>query len=306
MTLLMQILEDLLRYNTLVILGGTSLLGLVSGIVGSLTVLRRRALAGDALAHATLPGLCLAFILVEERILPILLIGAGITGLLGLFSVSVISRNPRVKDDSALAIVLGVFFGLGIVLSRWIQNQTTEGSKAGLDSFLLGKTSGMILADVLLIALISVCVLVIIGALFKEFQLTLFDSSFAQATGWPVRFMDFLLMLLVGVVVVAGLPSVGVVLMTALLVIPAASARFWTNQLGKMCMISALTGMISCLCGVILSTVFEEMPSGALITVSATFCFCVSAVLAPCRGLLWQNRQKARAITMQTSGSGEA
>lgn len=289
----MQILYELTRYNTLVILGGTSLLGLVSGLVGTLTVLKRRALAGDALAHATLPGLCIAFLITQERNLPVLLFGAAVTGMLGLVTVSALARNSRVKDDSALALVLGVFFGVGIVLSRWIQNQTTEGSKAGLDSFLLGKTSGMILSDVTFIAVISSFVLCMILLLFKEFQLTIFDNNFAHATGWPVRFMDLLLMVLVGLVVVAGLPSVGVVLITSLLVIPAASARFWTNHLARMCLISSILGMFSCVSGVVLSTVFEDLPSGALITLSAAMGFLVSALFAPCRGYLWRSRQRS-------------
>ncbi len=285
-------LNELIRYNTLVILAGTALLGLVSGVVGTLTVLRRRALAGDALAHATLPGLCIAFLIIGERNLPFLLLGAAITGLFGLFCVSVLSSGTRVKDDSALALVLGVFFGAGIVLSRWIQNRTTEGSKAGLDSFLLGKTSGMIFSDVVFIAIISAIVLFVIILLFKEFQLTLFDTSFAQATGWPTGSLDLLLMLLVGLVVVAGLPSVGVVLMTSLLVIPAAAARFWTDRFIHMTCISALIGMFATVTGVILSTLFEDLPTGSLMTLAAAFIFCLSAIVAPCRGWFWRNKRR--------------
>lgn len=286
-------MNQLLHYNTLVILAGTALLGLVSGVVGTLTVLRKRALAGDALAHATLPGLCLAFLMAGERHLPTLLLGAAATGLFGLFCVSLLARGPRVKDDAALALVLGVFFGAGIVLSRWIQNRTTEGSKAGLDSFLLGKTSGMIFSDVVLIAAVSAFVLVVVTLLFKEFQVTLFDTPFARATGWPTERLDLLLMLLVGLVVVAGLPSVGVVLMTSLLVIPAAAARFWTDRFSRMALISAGFGMISSVAGVVLSTLFEDLPTGALMTLAAAFVFGVSALVAPARGLLWRNRRKA-------------
>jgi len=274
-------LQDLLRYNTLVILAGTSLLGIVSGLVGTLAVLRRRALAGDALAHATLPGLCLAFLIVGERHLPSLLAGAAITGLFGLVCVSLLARSPRIKDDAALALVLGVFFGAGIVLSRWIQNRQSEGSKAGLDSFLLGKTSGMIFADVVLIAMVSVLVAVVVLLLFKEFRVTLFDTGFARATGWPTEAMDLLLMLLIGLVVVAGLPSVGVVLITSLLVIPAAAARFWTDRFGVMCLVASLFGMLSCVSGVVLSTLYEGLPTGALMTLSATSLFVVSSLFSP-------------------------
>jgi len=295
-------LNELIRYNTLVILAGTGLLGLVSGVVGTLTVLRRRALAGDALAHATVPGLCLAFLIVGERRLPALLLGAAITGLFGLFCVSVLARGTRIKDDSALALVLGVFFGAGIVLSRWIQNRTTDGSKAGLDSFLLGKTSGMILSDVLLIAAVSAIVLFLVILLFKEFQITLFDSCFAQATGWPTASLDLLLMLLVGLVVVAGLPSVGVVLMTSLLVIPAAAARFWTDRFVNMTCISAIIGMLATVTGVILSTLFEDLPTGSLMTLAAAIVFVFSAFLAPCRGWIWRNnRRKAFAKSLDIS-----
>lgn len=286
-------MNQLLHYNTLVILAGTALLGLVSGVVGTLTVLRKRALAGDALAHATLPGLCLAFLMAGERHLPTLLLGAAATGLFGLFCVSVLARGSRVKDDAALALVLGVFFGAGIVLSRWIQNRTTEGSKAGLDSFLLGKTSGMILSDVVLIAAVSAFVLAVVTLLFKEFQVTLFDTPFARATGWPTERLDLLLMLLVGLVVVAGLPSVGVVLMTSLLVIPAAAARFWTDRFSRMALLAAGFGMLSSVAGVILSTLFEDLPTGALMTLAAAFLFGFSALVAPARGLVWRNRRKA-------------
>lgn len=291
--------QDLLRYNTLVILAGTSLLGLVSGLVGTLAVLRRRALAGDALAHATLPGLCLAFLFVGERHLPSLLLGAAATGLFGLACVSILVRSPRVKDDAALALVLGVFFGAGIVLSRWIQNRDSQGSKAGLDSFLLGKTSGMILADVLLITSVSAFVLVVVVLLFKEFRVTLFDTGYARATGWPTAFLDLLLMLLIGLVVVAGLPSVGVVMITSLLVIPSSAARFWTDRFGTMAVVASLFGMAACVSGVVLSTLFDGLPTGALMTLSATTIFAASALFSP-RGAL-----KARHRTQEIPSDHE-
>jgi len=293
-------IQELLRYNTLVILAGTSLLGLVSGLVGTLAVLRRRALAGDALAHATLPGLCLAFLAVGHRHLPSLLLGAALTGLFGLACVSVLARGSRVKDDAALALVLGVFFGAGIVLSRWIQNRASEGSKAGLDSFLLGKTSGMILADVVLIGSVSAFVLVVVAALFKEFRITLFDTPFARATGWPTGAIDQLLMLLIGLVVVAGLPSVGVVMITSLLVIPAAAARFWTDRFEIMACLASFFGMVACVSGVILSTLFEDLPTGALMTLCATAIFAVSALFSP-RGAVAARLRKSAG-----PGGGEA
>ncbi|MFM7318819.1 MAG: metal ABC transporter permease [Isosphaeraceae bacterium] len=288
----MQLLHELTQYNTLVILAGTTLMGLVAGLVGTFTVLRQRALAGDVFAHATLPGLCLAFIAIEERKLWFLLAGAAVTGFLAMLLVSSLTKNARVKDDSALALVLGVFFGMGIVLSRWIQNQTTEGSKAGLDSFLLGKTSGMILTDVYFIAMVSFISLIVVILLFKEFQLMVFDPGFASVSGWPVGLLDLILMCLMGLVVVAGLTSVGIVLITALLVIPAAAARFWTNRLLIMCCVSSAIGMFASISGVIFSTLFEDLPTGAFMTLSAAFAFVISAIFAPCRGWFWSRKRK--------------
>src|SRR5262245_6269447 len=154
-------MNDLLRLitlqdaNTRVVLLGAALLGLASGVVGSFAVLRRRALVGDALAHAALPGLCLAFIFSEQRSLPILLSGALLSGVLGVLVVAALRRWTRVKEDAAIGIVLSVFFGAGIVLANWIQNHMETGAKAGLESYILGKTAGMLAQDVMLIAILS-------------------------------------------------------------------------------------------------------------------------------------------------------
>src|SRR3569623_1979672 len=219
--------SSLLSYNTLVVLAGTSLLGAVSGLVGSFAVLRRRSLTGDARAHASLPGLCIAFLIVGGRSLPAMLLGAFISGILGVACISGLRRWTRIKEDAAIGIVLSVFFGFGIVLSEVIQNQTTGGSKAGLNSYILGYTAGMLLQDVYLIAALAGVCLAVIVALYKEFKLTAFDPDFGRALGHPSLALDLLLMALIAVAVVIALPAVGVVLSAALLIIPGAAARFW-------------------------------------------------------------------------------
>ena len=206
-----------ISYNTAVVLLGTSLLGANAGLVGCFAVLRRRALTGDALAHAALPGLCLAFLAVGQRSRPALLLGAFVTGVLGVVVIAALRRWTRIKEDAAIGIVLSVFFGAGIVLSRLIQNRSSVGSKAGLDSYILGKTAGIIAQDVYLIAGVSLASLVLVLVLYKEFKLVVFDSGFASVQGWPVLGLDLLLMGLIALAVVFGLPAVGVVLMAALL-----------------------------------------------------------------------------------------
>ncbi len=279
-------MSDILTYNTLLVLLGTSLLGAASGLIGSLAVLRRQSLAGDAFAHAALPGLCLAFMVVGERNLPALLLGAFLSGILGLIIVSFLRRFSRIKNDAALGIVLSTFFGLGVVLSRIIQNQTTTGSKAGLDSYILGKTAGIITSDVYLIGSVALLCLIVIVLLFKELELLTFDADFAKSQGWPVVGLDLILIGLLGLVVVIGLPAVGVVMMAALLILPGVTARFWTDRLAIMLPISVGFGVVTGAVGTWLSAEYANLPAGPIIVLVGAVLFLLSALLAPRRGLI--------------------
>src|SRR5262245_5145817 len=202
------------------VLLGTSLLGLSSGVIGSFAVLRRRALLSDALAHAALPGICVAFLLSGHRSFLALLTGAFLSGLLGVGVISVLRRHTRTKEDAAIGIVLSVFFGLGIALSRIIQNQPLRegGSRAGLDNFIFGKTAGMLVEDVYVILALLAFLLLVVTLLYKEFKLVSFDPEFAAVQGWPTLWLDLALMGLLALTAVVGLPAVGVVLMAALLI----------------------------------------------------------------------------------------
>lgn len=279
-------MSDLFTYNTILVLLGTSLLGAASGMIGAIAVQRRQALAGDVFAHAALPGLCIAFMVVGDRNLIALLIGAFVSGILGLVCVSLISRASRIKPDAALGIVLSTFFGLGIVLSRVIQNQAGTGSKAGLDSYILGKTAGIIASDVYLIASAAVIALFLIVLLFKELRMLSFDADFAQSQGWPVRRLDLLLIGLLGLVVVMGLSAVGVVMMAALLILPGVSARFWTDRFSVMLWLSAGFGIITGSIGTILSAKYANLPAGPIIVLVGAGLFLLSAIVAPRRGLI--------------------
>jgi manganese/zinc/iron transport system permease protein len=272
------------EYNTLLVLATTALLGAVSGVVGCFAVLRRRALTGDALAHAALPGLCVAFLVAGVRSVPILLLGALASGVLGIGIIVALRRWTRVKEDAAIGIVLSVFFGAGIVLSRMIQNSTVTGNKAGLDSFILGKTSGIQLVDLGVVGVTAMLCLLLIAVAFKEFRLVSFDAAFARAQGWPVTIVDFALLGMIAVVVVIGLPTVGVVLMAALLIIPGAAARFWTERLEKMTLLAAAFGLTIGIVGAAASAHFEGLPTGPIIVLSGTVLFLISATIAPRRG----------------------
>lgn len=275
-----------ISYNTLIVLAGTSLLGACAGLVGCYAVLRRRALVGDALSHAALPGLCIAFLIIGERSLPAMLVGALASGVLGVGVVAFLRSSTRIKEDAAIGIVLGTFFGAGYVLSQLIQQRVTSGSKAGLDSYILGKTAGMIYQDVLLIGGAAAACLLVVVMLYKEFKVVSFDPGFARVQGWPSPSLDLLMMALVAVTVVIGLPAVGVVLMSALLIIPGAAARFWTDRLGWLLALSALIGAFVGAVGTILSAQFSWSPAGPVIVLTGSTVFLASLIFAPRRGLI--------------------
>lgn len=288
-------------YNTLVVLAGASLLGMAGGLVGSFAVLRRRSLLGDALAHAALPGLCLAFLLVGRRSLPAMQVGALATGLLGIMVVALLRRATRIKEDAAIGIVLSVSFGAGVVLLRYIQNQTTAGSKAGLDAYLFGKTAGMIAADVAFIAAVAALCAAAVGILFKEFKLVAFDAAFAHVQGWPTFWLDLLLLGLIAVSVVISLPAVGVVLTAALLILPGAAARFWTSRLDRLLLVAMLFGLVTGAVGTLISAQVAGLPAGPLIVLVGATLFIFSALAGPRRGavarlfaLAQQRRRLAR------------
>ncbi len=275
------------HYNELIVLTGASLLGLTAGVVGCFAVLRKRSLLGDALGHATLPGLCLGFFLAGQRSLPILLGSALATGLVSILVFAGIQRFSRLREDTSIGIVLSVFYAAGIVGLSLLAKQPNSG-QAGLESFLFGKTSGMIFEDVIWIIVLATVSLGVTAALLKELQLVAFDAEFARVQGWPTAMIDLLLMLLIALAVVLGLPAVGALLVAALLVIPAAAARFWTNRLGVMLVLAGAIGMASGAIGTVVSIPLPSLPTGPVIILAATAMFAVSVVFGAARGMLWR------------------
>lgn len=296
----------LLDYNTRVVVIGTTLLGFAAGTIGAFMLLRKRALLGDALSHATLPGIGLAFIIATAaggsgKSLPILLAGAVVTGVLGVLAALAIRSFSRLKEDAALGIVLSVFFGAGVAVLGVIQKMGT-GSAAGLEGFIYGKTASMLSSDAKLIAFAAAGVAVVCGLLFKEFALLCFDAGYARSEGWPVFLLDLAMMALVVAVTVIGLQAVGLILIIALLIIPAAAARFWTNRLHMMVIDSASLGAISCFLGASLSALLPRLPAGAVIVVVASSLFLFSMFFGPARGVMsrWRRQvQLTRTVNRQ-------
>ncbi|MFC5647585.1 metal ABC transporter permease [Paenibacillus solisilvae] len=267
------------------ILIGCMLLGVSSGVIGSFAYLRKQSLMGDALSHAALPGVCIAFMLSGSKSIVFFLIGAAAAGIVTTFGIGFITRNTRIKQDTALAIVLSTFFGLGIVLLTQIQH-SGNGNQSGLDKFLFGQAATMMKVDVLIMVIFSIVLIGICTILFKEFKLLSFDPGFARGIGYPVAFLDQLIMFLIVVAVVVGIQAVGVVLMASLLITPAVTARYWTEKLGLMVVFSGVIGAFSGLAGTFISANGNNLPTGPLIMLVATSMFVFSVIAAPRRGIL--------------------
>ena len=225
-------------HNVRLVVLSTALLGASSGMVGTFLLLRRRSLLGDALSHATYPGVALAFLVMllvggEGKWLPGLLLGGAITGVTGVLLVLAIRNTTRIRDDAAMGIVLGVFFGAGVALMKLVSD-LPGADAAGLNSFIYGSAASMIFSDFALILVITLLAAVFSLLLLKELTLLCFDENFAASQGWPTLFIDLAMLALVTAVTVVGLQAVGLVLIIALLIIPATAARFWTHNLRRM------------------------------------------------------------------------
>ncbi|MGE4620142.1 MAG: metal ABC transporter permease [Planctomycetota bacterium] len=279
--------------NTLVILLGTMALGICCGLVGALMLLRRRALLSDALAHATLPGIGIAFLLSGSRSPLILGLGALCSALLGAALVSWLPRFSRVRRDAATACILGIFFGAGIALSAIIQRSGPGAAAAGLDGLLLGRTAGMLRSEVMMLGGAALVMSILIIVLRKEILLSCFDPLFGRCSGQSMGALDLLQTSLLAITIVLALPAVGVVLTAALVVIPPAAARFWTDRFDSLLRISALLGAASGLAGTIISSSHPELPAGPVIVLSASSFFTFSLLLAPKRGIIARVMRKS-------------
>jgi len=279
------------------VVGAMILICASASTVGCFTFLRKRALIGDAVAHAILPGICLAFIFAQTKNPLFLLIGATLSGWLSIWLIDLIVAHSKIKTDAALALILSVFYGIGILLLTVIQN-SGNAAQSGLDKFLFGSAAAMDLQDVIVFAVFSLLLLLIVFALFLQFRLITFDRDFALVRGFPVKRLEFLLSLLTVLAIAIGIQAVGVVLMAAFLITPAAAARYWTHRLSVMIVLAICFAVGSGLAGTYISYVIPRMPTGPwIVTVLTIFTF-ISVMLGIQRGVAYsllkqrKNRRK--------------
>ncbi|OAN76017.1 zinc ABC transporter permease [Sulfitobacter sp. EhC04] len=279
-----------LGYNATLVTIGATLLGMAAGVGGTFLFLRKRALVSDAISHATLPGVALAFMVMVTlggtgRNLVGLLSGAALSAAVGLLLVSWLGTRTRLAEDAAIGSVLSVFFGFGIVLLTVIQTMSA-GQQAGLEGFLLGSTAGMLRSDAMVIAVSAALTLALVLLMRRPLTLASFDPEYAVSIGQNVRRTDLAMMGLVLAVTVVGLKIVGLILIVALLIIPPVTARFWTERTDRVVMISGAVGGLSAYVGAALSAAIPAVPTGPIIVLVGFVLFALSLLVAPGRGVV--------------------
>ena len=278
-----------LRYVAL----GSAILGITSGALGCFTVLRKQSLFGDALSHAALPGIGIAYLFAGTKDSLLLMLGAAVFAWFGGIVTLAITSTTRIKQDAALGITLSVFFGLGVVLLTYLQS-TGGASQGGLDRFLFGQAAALIESDVINLGILAAGCFVVLIVFFKEFKIATFDSAFGQSLGFPIKYLGALLTSVIVVAVVIGLHTVGVVLMVAMLIAPAAAARQWVSSLKGMLILSAIFGGTSGIIGSMISSTTEGMSTGPVIVITITAILGISLLFSPKQGYLFQHFQKKR------------
>lgn len=264
---------------------GSAILGLISGVLGSFAVLRKQSLLGDGVSHAALPGVVMAFVITGSKNTEVLLLGALISGLMATLFIINIVKHTRIKFDSALALVMSVFFGLGLVLLTYVQ-KIPNSNQAGLKRFIFGQASTLLQRDVYFMIICGVILLTLILLFWKEFKLYIFDSEYAKSLGFPAYKLNLLLSFMIVMAIIIGLQTVGVILMSAMLIAPAVAARQWTNKLWIMVVLSALFGAVSGIFGTMASSLTAKLPTGPAIVVIISCIVIFSVLFAPGRGIV--------------------
>ncbi len=264
---------------------GTILLSISSAVVGCFTFIKKKSLVGDVVSHAVLPGICISFLASGSKDPFLLIIGAFISGWISIVVMDAIIRNTKIKEDAATGLALSVFFGVGILLMTYIQH-SGNASQSGLDTFLFGKAAALVGIDLLAFSIIAVIVLIVVFLFYKEFKLISFDPQFAKVIGLPIRRLEIVLTSITVLAVVTGIQAVGVVLMAAMLITPAAAARFWTNRLSKMLIIASVFGAFSGISGAFISYSTPSMPTGPWMVMILSIVALFSFFFAPGRGIV--------------------
>lgn len=278
--------------NVAMVVIGISFLSISASMVGTFSFLDKKALIGDAISHAVLPGVCLAFLFTGTKNPYWIVAGAFTTGAMATYAISWISDNTKLKEDTVIASVLSVFFGVGIVFMTKLQ-QTGNAALSGLNHFLFGNAISIVGEDIFVYGTLALVTIFTLLLLYKELSLLIFNKDFAKAVGLPVKRLEFIFNSLTVMAVVTGIQAIGVVLMAALLITPAAAARFWTDRLSRMLVIGVTIAVFSGIAGAYISFTLPNMPTGPWVVVVLSMIAFFSFFFSPKKGLItrWYSKR---------------
>lgn len=273
------------NYTFKIVLLGCSLLAIISSIVGNFAVLKKESLLADGVSHASLAGVCLAFLITKSSKLYILLLGAFFISIICIYLIDIIQKNTKVKFDSIIALFLTTFFGVGLVLLSYLK-KIPGAKKAGLNKFIFGQASTLLLKDIYLIIGISVILLVIILIFWKEIKISIFDKEYAKTLGIDSEKIGFLVSFIIIVNIIVGVQIAGVILITSMMIIPSVAARQWSNRLNVIVILSIIFSLISSFVGVTFSSLNSTLPTGPLIVIVLSSILIISLLFSHKRGIL--------------------
>lgn len=296
----MDILKLLLTDHTFrTVAMGCTLLGIVSGMIGCFAVLRKQSLLGDAVSHASLPGVCIAFIITNSKNTEVLLIGALCVGIMCIGLIQIIQNYTKIKFDSALAFILSVFFGLGLVLMSYL-NKLPGANKSGLNKFIFGQASTFLERDVNIMFYVGIILLIIIVLFWKEFKISSFDVDFASTIGFPAKAIGLFISFLIVITVIIGIQAAGVILISAMIISPAVAARQWTDRLSVMVVLAGIFGGLSGFIGTAISVSKSDLPTGPVIVMLISIIVLFSIMFSSKRGIVFKiirNSKRKKILT---------
>lgn len=277
-------------YTFQIVALGSFLMGVSSGISGTIAVLNRQGLLGDSIAHSSLAGIGIAFLMTNSKETEVLLIGALVAGLVSVLVIHMVSHATKTQVESAMALMMAMFFGLGLILLSVIQ-KTANSNQAGLTRFLFGQAASVLESDVLLMFGVTSLLLLLVILFWKQIKAYIFDREFAYSLGFSLLGIRLLVSFMIVTTVIMGIQLVGVVLMSSMMIAPAVAARQWTGSLAKMMLVASLIGGLGGVVGTFVSSSIDRVPTGPSIILMISLFVLISLLFAPKRGMFWRKQK---------------
>lgn len=262
---------------------GTCLLAVTASMIGSFLVLNKQSQLADAMGHSVFPGIIITFMIFQSRNPLLLLAGACLTGWLALHLIQYIKKKTTYTHESILALILSSFFGLGLVLSSYIQGNVhyQKASQAGLQTYIMGQAAYLMTDDVWTIFILSLIILIIFFCFYPQIKHTLFDPIFAQSIGINVQAIQYLVLVMAIIIISIGLKAVGAILVASMLIAPCVAAQQWSHQYARVLIISSIFAFLSAFIGTFVSTQFKNIATGPSIILCLTLFTLGSFLLGP-------------------------